>query len=57
MIGRAAPDGIGTYFISFSGAQVIGGDPTSGTDLLPGVVKRFTIAVGAPAASAGFSVR
>lgn len=45
MIGRAAPDGIGTYFIRFSGATVIGGAPLSGTDLTPGVVKTFIIRV------------
>lgn len=45
MIGRAAPDGVGTYFISFSGASVIGGAPLSGTDLTPGVVKTFLIRV------------
>ncbi|MBW8879238.1 MAG: PKD domain-containing protein [Acidobacteria bacterium] len=45
MIGRAAPDGVGTYFIEFSGATVIGGDPLSGTDLTPGVVKTFQIRV------------
>jgi hypothetical protein len=45
MIGRAAPDGVGTYFIQFSGASVVGGDPLSGSDLTPGVVKTFTIRV------------
>ena len=45
MLGRAAPDGIGTYFIQFSGATVVGGAPLSGTDLTPGVVKSFTIRV------------
>ena len=45
MIGRAAPDGVGTYFITFSGARLISGDPTSGTDLTPGVVKTFIIEV------------
>lgn len=45
MIGRAAPDGIGTYYITFSGATVIGGDATSGSDLTPGVVKTFIIRV------------
>ncbi|HWS56060.1 MAG TPA: PKD domain-containing protein [Pyrinomonadaceae bacterium] len=45
MIGRAAPDGIGTYFIQFSGATVVGGAPLSGDDLTPGVVKTFTIRV------------
>jgi hypothetical protein len=45
MIGRAAPDGVGTYFIQFSGATVVSGDPLSGTDLTPGVVKNFTIRV------------
>jgi hypothetical protein len=45
MIGRAAPDGVGTYFIQFSGATVIGGAPLSGSDLTPGVVKTFVIRV------------
>jgi PKD repeat protein len=45
MIGRAAPDGVGTYYISFSGATVIGGDPLTGIDLTPGVVKTFYIRV------------
>lgn len=45
MLGRAAPDGIGTYFIQFSGATVIGGAPLSGSDLTPGVVKTFLIRV------------
>jgi PKD domain/Dockerin type I domain len=45
MIGRAAPDGVGTYFIQFSGATVIGGAPLSGSDLTPGVVKTFLIRV------------
>ena len=43
MVGRAAPDGIGTYYITFAGATVVGGDPTTGTDLTPGVVKTFII--------------
>ena len=45
MVGRAAPDGIGTYFIRFSGASVVGGDATSGSDLSVGVTKTFTIEV------------
>ncbi len=45
LIGRAAPDGIGTYFISFSGASVISGDALSGRDLTPGRVKTYTIRV------------
>lgn len=45
MLGRAAPDGIGTYYIRFSGATVIGGDATSGFDLTPGVTKTFIIRV------------
>jgi hypothetical protein len=44
MRGRAAPDGVGTYFISFSGARVISGQ-TSGSDLTPGRVKTFVIEV------------
>ncbi len=45
MIGRAAPDGVGTYFIEFSGATLVSGDPLSGIDLTPGVVKTFIINV------------
>lgn len=45
MRGLAAPDGIGTYFISFAGAAVVGGDALTGTDLVPGATKRFTIEV------------
>lgn len=45
MIGRAAPDGIGTYFIEFSGADLVSGDPLTGDDLTPGVVKTFIINV------------
>lgn len=45
LIGRAAPDGIGTYFINVSGADVIGGDARSGRDLVPGAVKEFQIRV------------
>lgn len=45
MRGLAAPDGVGTYYISFIGATVIGGDATSGGDLTPGVTKTFLILV------------
>ncbi|MEZ5652530.1 MAG: PKD domain-containing protein [Burkholderiaceae bacterium] len=45
MRGLAAPDGIGTYGIGFTGARVIGGAATSGTDLVPGVSKQFVIEV------------
>lgn len=45
MLGRAAPDGVGTYFINFTGARVTSGDATSGSDLVPGAVKNFTIEV------------
>lgn len=41
--GFAAPDGIGTYFIRFQGARVLRGDALSGTDLVPGTIKRFVI--------------
>lgn len=44
MSGRAAPDGIGTYYINFSGATVISGQ-TSGDDLVPGVRKTIVIEV------------
>lgn len=46
MRGRAAPDGIGTYFIDFGGATVLPGSaPLSGRDLTPGVTKTFLIEV------------
>ncbi len=45
MLGRAAPDGIGTYYIQFSGASVLAGDSLSGSDLTPGVTKTFLIEV------------
>lgn len=46
MAGRAAPDGIGTYYIRFSGdVSSVSGAATSGTDLTPGVVKTFVITV------------
>lgn len=44
MRGLAAPDGIGTYFINFSGAQVVSGI-TQGSDLTPGVIKTYVIEV------------
>lgn len=43
MLGRAAPDGIGTYFVYFYGAATISGAPNTGSDLTPGVVKVFTV--------------
>jgi PKD repeat protein len=46
MRGLAAPDGIGTYYIQFSGASVLpGSNATSGTDLVPGTFKTFNIRV------------
>jgi hypothetical protein len=45
MRGLAAPDGIGTYFISFFGAAVVSGDLLSGNDLTPGTIKQFVIEV------------
>jgi hypothetical protein len=44
MRGLAAPDGVGTYFISFAGARVVSG-ATSGSDLTPGVTKTIVIEV------------
>ena len=44
MRGLAAPDGIGTYFISFTGASIVSGQ-ASGSDLTPGVTKTFSILV------------
>ncbi|MDX3904649.1 MAG: PKD domain-containing protein [Pigmentiphaga sp.] len=45
MRGLAAPDQVGTYFITFSGATVVSGDALSGSDLTPGVTKRFLLEV------------
>lgn len=45
MRGLAAPDNVGTYFIQFGGAAVVSGDALSGSDLTPGVTKRFIIEV------------
>lgn len=45
MSGLAAPDGIGTYFIQFSGATVVSGPPLSGSNLVPGVTHTWTIQV------------
>lgn len=45
MVGLAAPDGVGTYYIAFNGATIESGDPNVGTDLTPGVVKTFHIQV------------
>lgn len=45
MRGLAAPDGIGTYFISFSGARLVSGDALTGSDLTPGRTKQFVIEV------------
>jgi len=46
MIGRAAPDGIGTYFLNVSGADFLsGGPPLSGSNLNAGVVFSWQIDV------------
>ena len=46
MLGRAAPDGIGTYYITFSGdVESVSGAATSGDDLTPGTVKKFALIV------------
>ena len=45
MIGRAAPDGIGTYFIEFTGATVTSGPPLRGGNLSAGTTFTFTIEV------------
>ena len=46
MRGLAAPDGVGTYFIDVDGAELAGGPPTSGIDLVPGVTHTWTLRVG-----------
>lgn len=45
MIGRAAPDGVGTYFIRFDGATVLNGPPQSGSNLNAGVTFTWTVSV------------
>jgi hypothetical protein len=45
MAGKAAPDGIGTYFIIVSGGQLLNGPPTSGSNLVPGVTHSWTLRV------------
>ena len=44
LVGRAAPDNIGTYFITATGGT-LSGDATSGDDLTQGRVKTFTLTV------------
>ena len=48
MLGRAAPDNIGTYFVNVSGATVGPGPALSGTDLTAGRRFTWTITVEAP---------
>lgn len=45
MWGLAAPDNVGTYFISITGATATFGTFDTGTDLVPGVVKSWTLTV------------
>lgn len=45
MFGRAAPDGVGTYFVRFTGDVTVSGDALGGNDLTPGTVKNFTLTV------------
>ena len=45
MLGRAAPDGVGTFFLRVAGATVVSGPALSGSDLTPGVTKTYTIEV------------
>gem|GEM_PF-3594420 len=52
LLGIEAPDMIGTYGISFRGATLISGSPLTGTDLVPGVRKRYIIQVDEPNAPA-----
>ena len=47
MRGHAAPDGVGTYFISVTGASLSNGPSTSGTNLVPGVTHVWTLTVAA----------
>ena len=50
LLGVEAPDSIGTYSISFSGVQNLGGDARSGSDLVPGVRKYYYFEVSDQAA-------
>ena len=47
LLGVEAPDAIGTYSISFTGASNLTGDARSGGDLVPGVSKYYTFEVAA----------
>ena len=46
LVGRAAPDNIGTYYLQVIGAQVKSGPPLSGTDLVPSVTHTWKIEAG-----------
>lgn len=45
LVGRAAPDDVGTYFISVIGGNLLGGPPTSGENLSAGTVFRWILEV------------
>jgi plastocyanin len=45
MYGRAAPDAIGTYFLSITGATVLSGPPLTGSNLTAGALFTWTIEV------------
>lgn len=57
LTGLDAPDGIGTYSISFAGVTELSGSPTSGYDLVPGSTpKRYTFKVVQPQAQRMFVI-
>ncbi|MGD8172369.1 IPT/TIG domain-containing protein [Vibrio sp. TRT 21S02] len=57
LTGLDAPDGIGTYSISFSGVTDVSGAPTSGSDLVPGSApKQYSFKVIQPSAPSVFMV-
>lgn len=45
LIGHAAPDGVGTYFLSVVGGRIVSGPALSGSDLTAGAVFTYTLRV------------
>jgi hypothetical protein len=45
LVGIEAPDSVGTYSVTFSGVTGLSGDARSGSDLVPGVRKRYAFEV------------
>lgn len=57
LLGVEAPDSIGTYRISFAGVSNVTGDPTSGSDLVPGVSKHYTFTVSSSSGLPNYTIK